>query len=617
MSKEEFEALTASESEETLCGISILASELRTDFSAARHAIIEGAIFVLSKTAAPTIGQIEKYKNIAEDALIELNASPLVEDEYINQLCAALKKAKAECAKLFKTPYKEKKKERAAQNVKDREESRATVCKPEKIVLKEGEEYPALLSKVVSEMTPDEEEFGFTWVVTNDKGKPQQEQGNVDAFLNRWGIRIFYNAFSGKVCVEGVPGSTTLDDRCFVDIRMSMDHMGLLFKTDYLWDYLRARAATITVHPVRDKFAELESQWDGTPRIDTWLIAAFGAQDSPYTRQIGAKWLTAGVRRVRRPGCKMDYILTAVGAQGLGKSEVFKQLGYETYFSDSVHVGEDEKSVIEKTRGKHVVELAELKGLSKREAAEVKAFGTRTHDTARMSYGREAIEVPRQFILASSTNNDEFGIDPTGARRWWSFDAEKADVEWIKAERDQLWAEAAVRESAGETLYLTADAEAIAKAEQKSRYAADDLQTQLIDAVTGRIGVLPTAEVFRLLNLGDAAPNPQRSRSVKAAMTIAGWKMAVVRVGVRKKQVRGYVKGLEGVPCADTPIHISVGSTFKAIPSANYDPDELSQHCETPSPDYGFDPEWYKAEREAQRAAQETDGIGVALAALA
>ena len=59
--------------------------------------------------------------------------------------------------------------------------------------------------------------------------------------------------------------------------------------------------------PVRDYLDGL--QWDGKPRIDSWLIDYGGAEDTEYTRAVSALMLIAAVRRVRQPGCKFDEMV--------------------------------------------------------------------------------------------------------------------------------------------------------------------------------------------------------------------------------------------------------------------------------------------------------------------
>ena len=43
-------------------------------------------------------------------------------------------------------------------------------------------------------------------------------------------------------------------------------------------------------HPVRYYLDGLK--WDGTPRLDTWLVAYGGAEDNAYVRAVGAPQLT-------------------------------------------------------------------------------------------------------------------------------------------------------------------------------------------------------------------------------------------------------------------------------------------------------------------------------------
>ena len=58
-------------------------------------------------------------------------------------------------------------------------------------------------------------------------------------------------------------------------------------------------------HPVRDYLDSLK--WDGTKRIDTWLTTYGEAEDTEYTRAVGALMLVgAGCAGRRRPGCKFD-----------------------------------------------------------------------------------------------------------------------------------------------------------------------------------------------------------------------------------------------------------------------------------------------------------------------
>ena len=88
--------------------------------------------------------------------------------------------------------------------------------------------------------------------------------------------------------------------------------------------------------------------------------------------------------------------------------------------------------VIEQTAGNWIVEIAELAGMRKAEVEMVKAFVSRTHDNARMSYARRSTEVPRQFIAVATTNDEKFLKDPTGNRRFWPMRCTEIDLEALE-----------------------------------------------------------------------------------------------------------------------------------------------------------------------------------------
>ena len=130
-------------------------------------------------------------------------------------------------------------------------------------------------------------------------------------------------------------------------------------------------------HPVCDYLASL--QWDGTPRIDTWLIDYGGAKDNLYVREISAMFLIQMVARVMEPGCKADYILFLVGPQGIFKSTVARKLGKQ-WFSDDLPDIRDKRKTSLHLCGLWVAELSELSSMSRAEVEDWKAFAARRVD---------------------------------------------------------------------------------------------------------------------------------------------------------------------------------------------------------------------------------------------
>jgi len=184
------------------------------------------------------------------------------------------------------------------------------------------------------------------------------------------------------------------------------------------------------------------------PRLNTWLIDWAKAEDTPYTRAVSAKPLLAAVRRVRRPGTKFDEMLVLEAPQGYNRSSALRILAVnDDWFTDDIPLNADSKVVIERLSGKWIAEASELKGMRRGDVEHLKAMLSRQVDRARLAYDRTPTEYPRQSIFIGTTNSATYLRDMTGDRRYWPVAVERFDLEALKANRDQLWAEAAHREA--------------------------------------------------------------------------------------------------------------------------------------------------------------------------
>lgn len=196
-------------------------------------------------------------------------------------------------------------------------------------------------------------------------------------------------------------------------------------------------------------------RWDGVRRLDSWLVTYLGAEDTEINRSFGRKVLLAGVRRVLQPGCKFDTMLVLEGIQGAGKSSVWLYMaGGAENFSDTPIKWDDPKQQRETIGGVWIHEVGELVGLKKAEVEAVKNFLSRQNDRVRAAYDRYETDRPRQGLVVGTINGTAYLNDPTGARRFWPVKVGRIDLEAIKRDRDQLWAEAASVEATGEPLEL-------------------------------------------------------------------------------------------------------------------------------------------------------------------
>lgn len=205
--------------------------------------------------------------------------------------------------------------------------------------------------------------------------------------------------------------------------------------------------------------------------------------------------MKSAVARINEPGSKADHCLIAEGPQGGGKSTAFRYVAEPWFTDDIADLGTKDASLA--TIGAWVIELSELDAMSRAEFSRIKAFISRTTDRFRPPYGRRVIESPRQCVFVGTVNHAEYLRDETGGRRFWPVTCGQIDLEGLRRDRDQLWAEATARYRQGERWWLEeTNAIEAAKEEQEARYSADPWEQPIADYLCDVFGSVTTAEVL-------------------------------------------------------------------------------------------------------------------------
>ncbi len=340
-------------------------------------------------------------------------------------------------------------------------------------------------------------------------------------------------------------------------LRLIRRYMVELTKVDWSVDNIFEAVNTVAIenmtHPVRDYLDGLT--WDGVARLDTLLVDYVGADDNPYIRAIGAKTLIAAVKRVRQPGCKFDNVIILEGFQGVGKSSFVQALcPNPDWFSDAPIGNAESKDAALGLEGHWIIELGEMSVLSKSGVEALKVFVSTGTDKLRRPYGRVVEHIPRQCIFIGSTNQDTYLKDMTGNRRFWPVRTGVVDLEGLKANIGQVWAEASLRESKGESIVLPQELWADAAKEQEERVAEDpwaDIIRDYVDAEPST-GVTPAEPIDRVhstvlltqvLGIPPAKQSRADTQKLKIVMTKdLGWKYKDnVRIGT--KVAKGYARG--------------------------------------------------------------------------
>ncbi len=208
---------------------------------------------------------------------------------------------------------------------------------------------------------------------------------------------------------------------------------------DMVYDAMIKVARDNSFDSAKDYITSLK--WDGKERVDHWLTMTYHTPDNIYNQSVGSNWLKGLVKRIIVPGCKFDHVLVLEGKQGIKKSTSLMVLGGDWHVETTMST--DNKDFFMMFQGKAIIEFSEGETLNRTEVKRMKAIITTQSDKYRPAYGRLSMDYPRRCVFAMTTNADEYLKDETGNRRWLPVKCiGMANIEWLKENRDQLFAEA-------------------------------------------------------------------------------------------------------------------------------------------------------------------------------
>jgi predicted P-loop ATPase len=328
--------------------------------------------------------------------------------------------------------------------------------------------------------------FSNEWrkeLLLNEDGEPRPVLANAITALRaapEWQDVLWHDAFATTTVARKAPpwisGSTEWADTPWADrddalVANWLQHQEIMVPMSIAGQAVEVVARDRLFHPVRDHLDALI--WDGTPRLDTWLVRYLGAEETPYHRAIGPRWMISAVARIYIPGCKADCALILEGPQGIRKSSALMAIA-KPWFADRLSDLSSKDAAME-TRGVWIIEIAELDTMGRAEVSTIKAFMSRTQDRFRPPYGKRLVDLPRQCVFAGSVNPEGGYLkDPTGGRRFWPVVCGSIDISALEQDRDQLWAEARDRFCRKEPWWLeTQSLDGLASDEQSERYQGD------------------------------------------------------------------------------------------------------------------------------------------------
>jgi len=244
-------------------------------------------------------------------------------------------------------------------------------------------------------------------------------------------------------------------------------HVGVNAKSSQVREAVDLVARASPFHPVR---AYLEGLiWDKTERLPTMFADFWGAEQNDYTGRLATMFLVSAVARIFKPGAVVNFMVVLEGKQQIGKTLSISALFGPEWTCEAME-SPLSKDFYQALIGKWAVEIAEMHSFNRAEVPKVKQAITTRIDRYRPSYGRMAVDFPRQCIFCGTTNEDQYLRDATGAARFLPIRVNDIDLPAIRQVRDQLLAEAVHRYQAGDQFW---ELPAQAESEQEIRYQID------------------------------------------------------------------------------------------------------------------------------------------------
>lgn len=272
----------------------------------------------------------------------------------------------------------------------------------------------------------------------------------LSAFLDEHGISCRYNEVSHRIEFSGMPErydserTTAQAPTVIISMLKSARVKGVSIQT--ISDYLDVIATQRRFNPVRELLQQ--NKWDGRSRLNDLVKSIRLPPEDDLSRVLIRKWMRQAIALClyndhRRP-FGADGVLVLCGPQGIGKTTLARVLGISPeLFKGGLAVDPRDKDSMLKATSCFIAEIGELESTLRRDLPALKAFLTAETDEIRRPYGRSTETHVRRTSFVATCNSDEYLLDTTGNRRFWTIPCtERFDIDVLLAlDPFQIWAE--------------------------------------------------------------------------------------------------------------------------------------------------------------------------------
>lgn len=290
-------------------------------------------------------------------------------------------------------------------------------------------------------LTPERKFEAGDSFVRDANGKIEKSQTNIHAALRKLPRPLQWDCFTERILLDGTPITDTVygNMQCFIESQgvpppsLVATRMGVAVVShdnefDSAQDWLKAL------------------KWDGVPRVETMLLRVFKLADCAYHRAVSRYMWSVLAGRVVQPGVKADGVPVLVSPEGYAKTSFVEALVPMVDLYGLLSMDGKRDDIARRIKGKLVMEWGELDGLKTKERTAILNFITQRNEQYIEKYETIETKYPRRMLVIGTTNDGSFMDAHAAERRMLPVQIDHpCDLQQVILERDQLWAEAAVR----------------------------------------------------------------------------------------------------------------------------------------------------------------------------
>ena len=278
--------------------------------------------------------------------------------------------------------------------------------------------------KAKREFSPEEEKAKTE--AENSFGAMDDEKltiAGVAFHLRQIGVSVKYNEIVRKAEINGLDkyNNNHIVDSFPIIIYNDLNLVYKKCTLSTVQDFLKVIMMNNAYNPVLGLIEG--GNWDGVDRMPELFRIMRISDDDKLSKIFIVKWLWQNLSMLRNRFGEYgaDGILVVKGGQGIGKTTFARKMALRNeFFGEGLLLDVRDKDTVIRAVSCWIGELGEIESTFKSDINALKAFITRSSDKYRLPYGRTAEEIPRQTSFIGTCNNDEYLIDETGNRRYWT-----------------------------------------------------------------------------------------------------------------------------------------------------------------------------------------------------